>query len=243
MGKETDLEAVKRVTKSLTNVRPKPAGDEILSMFAIHPFIHDMFWYEKMYNDNSQNTKDYSFEKPEIFSAWKEDFCKKVDKCSNLARLYMFWQDPWKMTFMKLCGDFLSEKDFAEYLAESWTTEENPNMDVNVSREASLEMFRKAKKHYLMEKEDLEHWKNLPEEVELWRGVSKGRIDLGLSWTDDKSKAEWFMQRFKELRDGKMKLLKVVAPREHCIAYFDTRGEKEILLDVFAVQDQIKDIS
>ena len=236
--KTTNLEEIKQMTKAVATIKPQPAGEGILSLFTIHPILHNNFWFEKMVADGNNDTEAYSFDKPDIFTAWQKDFNRRVDKCNDLGRLYMLWQDPYKMTFMKLCGDFLSPKDYAEYLTESWVTEENPNMDVNVSRREALKMFRKAKKHYLMDKEDLEYWKNLPETITVWRGVSKGRIDLGLSWTDDKSKAEWFRSRFVDA-ENQGKLLEVTTSKSNVIAYFNTRGEQEILLDVFAVQNQI----
>lgn len=237
---ETDLKSVKAITKSIARiVTPTPAGEGVFSTIAIHPFIESMFWFERAYKDGNDLT-DYLFTKDGLYDEWIEEFSKMVDNRKDLTSVYILWRTPWKLTFMKMCGEYLSEKDYAEYLADAWVVEENPNMDVNVSREEAIEMFKSVKKHYLMDKEDLEYWKKLPEEVELWRGVSKRRVDLGLSWTDDREKAEWFMNRFKESSEGEMKLLKVVAPKKHCIAYFNTRGEKEVLLDVFAIEDKIE---
>lgn len=236
---ETNLTEIKRITKTFANLEPIPAGEDILSMFVIHPFIHDSFWYEKMCRDKSQDIEKYSFKHSHILQEWRKEFYDRIDKCNSLERLYMLWQSPWKMTFMKYCGDELGQKDYAKYLTESWITEENPNMDKNVSRREALKMFKKAEKHYLMDEEDLEHWENLPETITIWRGVSKGRVKLGLSWTDDKSKAEWFQQRFSD-DDDKGKLLEVTTSKSNVIAYFNKRNEREILLDVFRVKDNIK---
>ena len=89
-----------------------------------------------------------------------------------------------------------------------------------------------------MNKEDYKHWEELPEQVHIYRGVSIGHEEYGLSWTDDKDKAEWFMNRFNKKDEvGNISkrgyLLEAIVPKELIIAYFNTRDEAECLLDVF----------
>lgn len=225
---ETDIKQIREMSKAIA--RAVPIEDTGLCGIVIHPFITNTTAYigGKFLNLFDDNNMELMF----------TEFDTIIDSC-DLPGLYMQWRDPWKLTFMKYCGDYLSEKDFAHLLAESWVTEENPNMDVNVSRKEVLKMFKKCKKEYLMDEKDLDYYNNLPEKVTLYRGVSKGRIPLGLSWTDDKATAEWFMNRW---QDKDNCLLKVVADKKDIIAYFNTRDEKECVLDVFKYSKKISNI-
>ena len=237
--KETKLDKVKAVTKNLA-LTFKP--EEAICSIAIHPFVDNMYWYEKQFFKKCPIEECYLGD-DDTYHEWFEDFCKKVNKAEDITRVYMFWRDPWKLTFMKLCGKYLSSEDYAEYLSDAWVTEENPNMDVNVTRKEAIKMFKSCDKKFLMTKEDYEYYKNLPEEITIWRGVGYRRIELGLSWTDDEEKAKWFMNRWKSSdKDNERKLLQVTTNKKNVIAYFNTRDEREILLDVFAVQDKIEKI-
>jgi len=237
--RKTNLEEIKETTKRMALIMsPK----ETMLQIAIHPFVDNMYWYEKQFYKKCPMDECYLGD-DKIYHEWYENFCSKVDKAEDLTRVYMFWRDPWKLTFMKYCGKYLSAKDYAELLADAWVTEENPNMDVNVSRKEAIKMFNSCDKKLLMEKEDYEYYMNLPDEITIWRGVGYHRIDLGLSWTDDEDKAKWFMNRWKSSdKYNTRQLLQVTTNKKNVIAYFNTRDEKEILLDVFAVKDKIKRI-
>ena len=226
---QTDLQMIKETTKTMARtVIPESTG---FADIIIHPFLSTSLWM----NDTHQVI---NLIEEDNYNIWLAEFDKVVDKC-NLPLVYMQWRDPRKLTFMKFCGEYLSEKEYAEYLADAWVTEENPNMDSNVSRKEAIKMFKSCNKQYLMTEEDYEYYKRLPNEVELYRGVSRGRIKLGLSWTDDKEKAKWFMNRWESNSNC---LLKVKAQKKDIIAYFDTRNEKECLLDVFKYQKKIKEV-
>ncbi len=224
----TDLNMIRKKTKLIAQVvKPEDTG---LTGIVIHPFLNSSEIFIDGNYINILNKENYD--------KWITHFSEIIDK-SDLIRLYMLWRDPWKLTFMKYCGECLSEKDYAKFLADAWVTEENPNMDCNVSRQEVLKMFCSCKKEYLMEQDDLLYYNRLPQEIELYRGVSKGRIKLGLSWTDDKEKAIWFMNRWD---DNKNCLLKVKANKKDIIAYFNTRNESECLLDVFKYKSKIKEV-
>lgn len=166
-------------------------------------------------------------------------FHKIIDEAKDIVNLYIYVRNPYKLLWFSLVCDYLSEEDFAHYIEDCWISEENPNMDVNISRKQSLYWFRQANKTLLMnEEEDYKHWSTLPDIVKIWRGVSVGREEYGLSWTDDYEKAMWFKNRFnKKDSDGNIitsgYLLEAEVPKELIIAYFNTRDEAECLLDVF----------
>lgn len=71
--------------------------------------------------------------------------------------------------------------------------------------------------------------------ITIYRGVAQGRVKIGLSWTDDLDQAKWFQHRFGEGNT----LLQLNVQKKDIIAYFNTRNEKEILLDVLKYKKQI----
>lgn len=254
----TNLLEIRNTTKALARcVKPElvSIGFPILNS---HPFLETSIWYEKMIKDSngvenvymSANEKDvekYSFTNPEVYAEWLKYFDRQVDSAKNLARIYMMYRDPYKLAFMKFNEEYMNKKHFAEYLADAWVTEDNPNMDINVPPEESVKMFQRAEKKWLMEKDDYEYYQNLPEKIEVFRGVSVGRLKYGLSWTDDYEKAEWFRNRFENIGqrkngENKCMMLKAIVDKKDVLAYFNTRNEKELVVNVFNIMDRIEEI-
>ena len=245
MSNSTNLKEIKNVTKAIA--RAVEVKNVIEGMpIAVHPFVDSTLWWSELHrNENKKelnyvSLEKYDLTKKEIFDKWCKEFDSVVDSSKDVMGVYMLWRNPWKMTFIKFCGEYLSLKEYAEFLADAWITEENPNMDANVSVEKAIKYFKKAEKKYLMTEEDYLYYENLPEKVEIYRGVSKGRVKMGLSWTDNKEKAIWFKNRFNEKNDGESVLLKAIVDKKDIIAYFNTRNERELLVDVYSIKDKIE---
>lgn len=116
---------------------------------------------------------------------------------------------------------------------DAWVTEENPNMDINCSLKESVQFFKKANKELLMEPKDYEVYKAFPETLTVYRGVAVGRIEKGLSWTANKETAEWFAHRF-DNENEKGYVQSMTVSKKDILAYFNTRGEDEIVINIFA---------
>lgn len=238
----TNLQEIKNTTKLIA--RAVRVTDTNGLHIAIHPFIESTIWYNKgdKLETIQDNIESFDLTNQSVFDEWCKWFDRRVDECKNATGVYMLWREAWKLTFMKYCGEYLNKRAYAEFLADAWVIEENPNMDANMSLKEAVQCFKKAEKRYLMTEEDYLYYNNLPSEIEVFRGVSAGRVDLGLSWTDNKEKAIWFMERFKERKSGEHKLLRATVKKENVLAYFNTRNEQEIVVDVFAIQDKIERI-
>ena len=236
----TNLNQIKEITKLLARtITVSQCRSYAVSVS--HPFVDSYIWVSKFKNPAEGITKDIDLRVEATYKAWLKEFEHFIDSAKTVLDIYMYWRTPYKLLFVKLCKNALSEKDLAEYMADAWVTEENPNMDVNVSTHEALSIFKSCKKEYLMTKEDYKHYQSLPDQVTLWRGVGVGRTKYGLSWTDNKDKAEWFMNRWNS--EGKHgTLLEVTVDKKYIVAYFNTRSEQEILLDVFACKNKIKTV-
>ena len=81
----------------------------------------------------------------------------------------------------------------------------------------------------------------MPDEVVLYRGASHKGSERAISWCTELETAEWFANRFAN-EDNPARVYKLIAPKKHCLCYFGSRGEHEIILDVNAVKDKIEQI-
>jgi hypothetical protein len=230
---QTSLKDIKTVTKRLLRAVPIKV-DPMYEFIVQHPFT------------NSPYTAGFS---REILDIRTEDGYKKwiavmdqiIDE-SDLSRIFVRLNNAWNLTWLNLIKPYLSISDFSELLHEAWVLEENPNMDINVSTEVAIEWFKEADKKILMSEEEYAYWKALPDEVILYRGVANGRKKYGISWTDNKGKAIWFQNRWAD-EDNPGRLLRVKTAKEHCLCYLNSRNEKEVVLDVNAVKNDIEDIT
>lgn len=223
---KTDLDAIKETSKLLFDAVPIEESDFGI---VIHPFV------SSAYNINPQTGKMIDLQKPEELKVYKEKLFEFLDN-GDIYRVLGMINSGWKMTWFKCCSRFMNQKDYGELLAYCWVQQENPNQDCNVSRQEAVEYFRKAEKQYLMEPEDLEVYNSLPDVITVYRGVAKGREKHGLSWTNDREKAEWFQTRFGE---GNC-LLRADVPKQSILAYFNGRNERELVVDVFRIIDEIE---
>lgn len=153
----------------------------------------------------------------------------RIDK-SNLIGIYMLIRKPYRLTFLKYCESYLSEKDFSELFADAWVSSENPNQDANCSISYLIKTFKRCNKKHLMPKEDYEVYTFLPDTFQIYRGVAVGRNPKGLSWTRNLEKAQWFANRF-NTDNEKGYVQTTIASKNKVLAYFNTRNEDEIVYD------------
>lgn len=198
-----------------------------------HPFANHIF-------SIGENHEMLNLTNEEDCKKWKNHLSKKIDQ-SDLARIYMMINKPWRITWLKYIEPYLSDKDFAEYLADAWVSEEMPNLNPNVSVKELIRWFKRADKKDLMDQFEYDAWQQLPDAIELYRGVSHG-TEVSISWTTEFETARWFAERF-ATDERPARTYKVTAEKKDCLCYFRSRGENEIILDVHAVKDKIIQIT
>lgn len=233
MKRETDLNEVKKNTMMLFDAVPIiPLEIGIVQ----HPFIENI--YMGIVN-NHDKIEMIDITQDENQTKYRDFVFQNIMNAPDVARIYMYVRSPWKLTWLMFVKKYMNEEDFAEYLADSWMSEENPNADVNVSIKTSIQWFKKANKQYLMNEKEFEILKDLPDSFPIYRGVSVGRVSLGLSWTRNKEKAEWFQHRLdRSSQEGYLQ--RTLVRKENVLAYFNSRGEEEIVVDVLAIKDKIE---
>lgn len=143
---------------------------------------------------------------------------------------YVFLHErPHRFEALMFARDFgtCPEPDFWELAADVWVDSEN----IWQHADDWYDLFEAASaddRAAMMSTEERAALAAMPESITVWRGCEREVNEDGLSWTLDRSRAEWFARRFK--RDGDAPLLiEGRLDRADVVAYFTARGEDEII--------------
>lgn len=228
LNKKTNLEAVKNTARAFLYLDIKV--EEKYGLFVQHPYFGMVA--DAVQVDGKLEMID--LREPEGLKKARERVLKTIDAVEKYAQFFVFVRAPFLPAFFKFTHQYLSLRDYSEALADVWTFVEFPNDDVNVSRNEFVQFFWKARKKWLMDKAEYKFYKELPEEITVYRGTIKGaRHLLGLSWTLDYEKAKWFATRWN--KEGV--IYKGIIRKEDVLAYFSRRDESEVVIDVAKLVD------
>ena len=218
---QSDLDAIKRVATSL--LYEDVIVNKRLPFAAYHPFFESIYLpYENSLVNILENEKAFM----EIRKKREE----LIWKTNDIELFFALVTKPFRLLFLKKTKDFMSRKDFSISLKTAWILCENPNQDYFVDVDTVISWFYEAEQKYLMNEDEFAVFQNLPEKIRVYRGVAVHRNPEGISWTQDLKTAQWFAQRFDShklqgyVRTG-------IIDKKHILAYFDDRGEKEIVVD------------
>lgn len=225
---KTNIEKVREIAIDFLHLEPTVV--ESYPVFVEHPFFDSrvVMTKEKTIVDIIDNPDEL-----EKAVKIREDALKR----SDLPHMFNMIRDKYHMAFLKYIKPYLSKTDFDEYLAFVWVNSENPNQDANVAIPQLIQWFKKANKRTLMDKDELAYYEQLPEIVDIYRGIAVGRAETeGLSWTCKYKTAEWFSNRYNTDTEHGY-IVKGKIKKENIFAYFNSRNEDEILCDSTKVYD------
>ncbi len=219
---QTNMQEVKCVAKWLlfTDVHTT----EYSPMIVHHPFASSGFMMLPGTNEILDITASM-----ESREKWRDYLDKKIDEAKSAYEIFLMLNKTYALTFIKYAKDGLSAAEFSEILADAWIKAEAPNMDVNVSKTELVGLFSQADKQSLMTEDEQKRFADLTETVTVYRGVTSynAKNVRALSWTLDRSKAEWFAHRFGE--DGKVYQAQI--KKADILAIFTSRNESEVVLN------------
>lgn len=219
---QTNMQEVKCVAKWLlfTDVHTT----EYSPMIVHHPFASSGFMILPGTNEILDITASM-----ESREKWRDYLGKKIDEAKSAYEIFLMLNKTYALTFIKYAKDGLSAAEFSEILADAWIKAEAPNMDVNVSKTELVGLFSQADKQSLMTESEQKRFADLTETVTVYRGVTSynAKNVRALSWTLDRSKAEWFAHRFGE--DGKVYQAQI--KKADILAIFTSRNESEVVLN------------
>lgn len=220
MNKETDILKIKQIAKNLLKLPIRPM--EFLPMMVNHPFTNTSI---------ISNPRDGGFlnivQNPADLQSWQKLVEETIDNSRSVEDLYMFVSTTYKFVFFNLISNYLSNKDFSTLLGSAYTGTDNPNEVLNKAQ--LLNLFKKATPFDLMDNNEFEIFKNLPETITIYRSAKtskKNNIET-LSWTLDYNIAKWFSNR----HTTKGRIFQAEINKEHVLAYFNRRNEKEVIID------------
>lgn len=134
---------------------------------------------------------------------------------------------PWRLEALLDVADEMTDTEYWETVADVWTDSEN--IWQNLDEWGELLRDRRPGHEAMMSDDDRWHFDALPDEITIWRGHRDWNQD-GWSWTVDRDKAEWFARRLAD-PDDEMLVTEARVDKADVIAYFEGRGESEIVVD------------
>lgn len=143
------------------------------------------------------------------------------------AIIFVCYERPWRIQAIQQYADRMSDAEFWEAVGHAWQDSEN----IWEAEDDWLDLLDcgRPEQSRMMEDEEREKLALMPEEFRVYRGFYMRSRQEALSWTVNRSKAEWFAQRL--LPPGAVpRVAEGLVRRDNVIAYFDGRGEEEIVV-------------
>jgi hypothetical protein len=141
----------------------------------------------------------------------------------NYKEFVWLFERPYRVEAFIKIADKLSDTDYWKLLSDIWIDTENQYAYLKEWKK--LLGSKRSSRHYLMDEDEDNLLRSLSNEVTIYRGCQKGLNESGLSWTLDKSKAQFFANRFGK----KGIILERKIPRSDIVAVLLGRGESEVI--------------
>lgn len=171
---------------------------------------------------------------PEVWELYKKDRRLTLRESKNPFDILYMVNKPYRFEFLKAVLNLLSKEDFSELLADVWVNNEGTNHTSVFTQKELAELFSSCDLEYLMDEEEREVFRNLPDELTIYRGVARRRKNnvQVFSWTLSKDRAEWFSRRpagpcLPPRTNGVVYQANI--KKEHIFAYF--AREEEIIVN------------
>lgn len=225
MKEQTDMRSVKALAHAMLELDIEQT--RLSPLVVKHPFTDNGISGVRK-PDGSLAIADL-LNKPDDLALWRKQVGSVIDEADSAFQIYMMVTKSYALGFLKFARNSLSEKDFAELLADAWIRTEAPNNDPNLSKRDLLSLFKATDPTLLMDEEDYRSFQDLDDVVTIYRGVTSvnEKNVKALSWTLDRDTAEWFAHRFGE--NGTVYEAQI--HKQHIYAYFSGRNESEVIVD------------
>lgn len=141
----------------------------------------------------------------------------------NYSKVVYLHERPYRIQAFLDVMDFMEDADYWKLLGSIWTDTENSWQNFEMWNE--LLRSQRPERNNLMDEEELSRLASLPDAVIVYRGCVAGVNENGLSWTLDRTKAEFFANRFSK----KGIVLERTINKDEIIAVFLGRNESEVI--------------
>ena len=235
----TNLAKCKEVAQFLLSIKPRM--DE-LGIVMQHPIIKNDYF--PFVNGNlclstRKSKKDVTYisivENKNAYQQVIEIYRDVINNSKDYFELLYLINHPYRILYIKLTRGFLSKEDFGSGLICAWVETEMPELDMNVSKEEYVKLFKMSDKKYLMEENELEKYNNLDTTITIYRGVNSEYNNVkALSWSLSIDVAKMFATRF-YAKEGTVYEAKI--DKENILVYTNCRKEQEIIVDYTKLYD------
>lgn len=224
MREQTELNEVKRIARML--LMTKIHETEYAPAIVQHPFTSTGIW--AIPNGDKLRLMNLTKNREDL-REWRNHIQEQIDRAETAFEIYSMTNKPYGMCFLKYTMPYLSREEYTKILADAWIRSENLNNDSNLNKKELVAMFQAADPAILMGESEKQQLAELENPVMVYRGVTSynGRRIKWLSWTLEKSVAEWFAHRFGE--GGTV--YEVQIKKEHIFALFMGRQEYEVIVN------------
>lgn len=224
--KNTNLEKIKSVARVFLNVE---IAETRVGVVASHPFTNSWIVWSHGHEPIDLHNKEEA-------AAWREQLGKLIDD-ADLVGIFLLLNPPYILNFLKFTACYMSNEDLGTILGGFWSRIEQISLDKSVTGREIISWYRRADNKTLMDEEDRVFFDSLPEEVTVYRGVTKHnrRKTKAFSWSVDKRIAEWFAKRFDT---GTGEVWTLTVPKERILCYYGG-SEKEAIVNLYGYDKPI----
>lgn len=166
--------------------------------------------------------------------AYKQKKAKEYRAERKWSNLIFLYERPYRMqTFLEIADEIEEHEEYWDILGNVLIDTENMYQWQEFIYEAVEpdDWQRREQRFHIMSKEELWKFSRLPATIQVYRGCRPHNKD-GWSWTISKEVAKGFATRY----GMKGQILSGTVAKDHVVAFFDRRGEEEILVDPMHVR-------
>lgn len=180
-----------------------------------HPLAYQVLYLPEL---NAMINANYQYKLRDLAAA---------RKAKDWNRIIALHERPYRWDALDSIAHQMSPKELAQSFAWCWTDSENIWQSLESISDLIQQIKHPGLRPYLMEADDLAHFQTLPESIQVYRGCL-ARNKSGLSWTQDRDKAQWFAKRLTRSSDQPLLLTGDVS-KDDVLFYTNARNEAEII--------------
>lgn len=215
------MEEIKKLVESDVKLHPDLAKYiEELDMF--NAIRHPLVFAVPFFGDK------FSIARCNLMYEQKLEMLEQAKNDENFTKFVFLHERPYRLSAFVCVCRHMQYDYFWSLLMDVWTDSENIYQNLYMWIQ-TLKRHAKPAFDIVMNKEDLETFNALPDEFTIYRGTNREESEdtPSLSWTIDREKAQWFADRFNH---DNPKVLERTIKKEEVLAFYNGRGESEIIV-------------
>lgn len=227
----TNLTEIRRIARQLLHIKPVATK---FNFIVSHPFT---CYADQIIPDKSEKHRPLNLHNEQDFNMWVE-FMSDLINTRDFNQIYMLLNKAYALYFLHRAQNYISKQDMGVALRNAWQQAENIHIDPNLNTTKIRRLFAQADPKSLMEEQERDRLKSLPDIIELYRGVTdiNAHCKKPFSWTTSQKIALWFAKRFESKYQA---IWSIRIPKTAILAHFQS-PEEEFIVDLYRKNIEIK---